>query len=88
MAKVTITMTIDVPGIEDCSDAELAQNLFDDVINYGQCRHLEDAVTWCAETVKREKAGEPTITAGMIQKHHSLWGDIMGKCELTFKRNK
>ena len=81
MAKVTITMTVDVPDIEDWSDEELAQNLFDDMINYMTISHLHDAVEWMALSKGVESSSEM-----MISKHHSLWGRIVKSGEWTFER--
>ncbi len=39
MSKVTITMTLDIPDIEDYSDAEVSQMLSDDVIRFAQQEH-------------------------------------------------
>ena len=80
MAKVTITMTIDVPGIEESSEAEAAQNLFDDVTNYLTICHFRDTVSWLV----RAKGGESS-TAHRIYKHHELWAEIMDGCEWSFK---
>ncbi len=81
MAKVTITMTIDVPNIDTYSDAELAQNLFDDVIKYVEVTHLQDAVKWMASS-----KGDKSSMHYLISKHHSLWADIMNVVTWTFKR--
>lgn len=81
MAKVTITIIVDVPGIESCSDAALAQNLFDDMINYLTVSHLRDARKWMALSKGDESSNEM-----MISKHHSLWGEIINSGEWTFKR--
>lgn len=81
MAKVTITMTVDVPGIENYSDAELSQNLFDDMINYMTVSHFHDAVKWMALSKGVESSSEY-----LISKHHSQWGKIVDSGEWTFER--
>ncbi len=81
MAKVTIMMTI-----EGQSDAELSQNLFDDVINYGTISHFHDAVKWCAKA--NDDDDQMATTAKMIYEHHDMWGGIMRDCKWTFKRER
>ena len=81
MAKVTITMTVDIPGIESYSDAELSQNLFDDMINYMTVSHFHDAVEWMARS-----KGDESSTEMIISRHHSLWGKIVDSGEWTFER--
>ena len=86
MAKVTITMTIDVPGYDDYKNdpdapAYLQQNLFDDVVNYNTCAHLQDALKWCVEA---QGDGSMATNANLIMEHHNLWADIMKKSEWSF----
>ena len=76
MAKVTMMMTLDIPDIDDHSDAELAQNLFDDVINYAAVAHHSDAIEWMAESKDDIDSAEH-----IASRHHQLWGHILGYCE-------
>lgn len=79
MAKVTITLTIDVPDIDDHSDEELAQNLFDDVIKYVEVSHLVDACKCIAKS-------DMSSMDYQIHEHHLLWAEIMRTCEWTLER--
>ena len=83
MSKVTITMIIDVPNIDNYSDAELRQNVFDDVINYAEITHLQDAVKWMASS-----KGDKSSMQYLISKHHSLWADIIKDCVWSLEREK
>lgn len=80
--KITLTIELELPDeCEAQSDEELRQNLFDDVINYATCSHLEDALHWCAEAAKTSNS-----TAQRISDHHGLWADICGNVKWSVKR--
>ena len=81
MAKVTITMTIDVPDSENYSDGELSQLLFDEVVNYATVTHLSDAVDWLTQSLGKQDSSE-----AIISEHHRTWGNIMKDCEWSFER--
>ena len=78
--KVTLHITLTIP--DECQvgdDAHLAQNLFDDYVNYVTIKHMRDATHW----LSRQKE---MPSAERIAQHHSLWGDITNLPEWTFER--
>ena len=81
MSKVTITMTLDIPDIEDYSDAEVSQMLSDDVIRFAQQEHQMGALDWLVKAKGNETSPEHLIYA-----HHRMWARIMENCIWTFKR--
>lgn len=80
MSKVTITMTLDVPEIEEYSDAEIRQMLSDNVINFMENEHQMSALNWLAEA-----KGDETSQEHLIYIYHKMWAKIMKKCTWTFK---
>lgn len=81
MPKVTISLTIDVPKLDEMSDEVMGQLLFDTIINYSTVCHLIDARKWCVKAKGDESSTEHTIS-----EHHGLWGDIIDNGEWSFKR--
>jgi uncharacterized protein YceK len=73
--KIKLTIEFEVPDEIGETQAEIEQNVFDDVVNHAICSHLEDASNWCCKA----KVGTPEVDlAGkMIMDHHNLWADIL-----------
>lgn len=88
MTKVTITMEIEIPDIDDCDDGDLSEMLFHEVIHPCQMSHLEHVLTWTVEKIKRDKAGESTKAAELAIEDHKLWAAILKNCKWSFTREK
>lgn len=88
MAKITLTLTLDVPKADQFSDAELSQCIFDTVVNYVTLAHLKDGMNWI---VQEGKAAEiaPDCTESYaegcrrLRGHHNLWAEITGAAQHT-----
>lgn len=73
--KVKLTITMEVPDVVlGMSDAEIRQNVFDDVVNFAEVEHRTWAVRWMAKN-------QPTLS-----EHHSLWGDIINKASFEIEK--
>ena len=79
MSKVTITMTLDIPDIEDYSDAEISQMLSDNVIKFMEQEHQMGALNWLTEA-----KGDKTSQEHRIYAHHKMWAKIMKGCVWVF----
>ena len=83
--KVKLGIVLDLPNdIASFSDAELAQLLFDEYVNYATCSHLRDATHWCCKARIETENEDPT--GKMIYEDHCLWGEICGKATWEFER--
>lgn len=81
MSKVQLTIELDVPGIEQLTEAEQAQLLFDAYINYATTAHARDAMNWLAKA----KPGANEDPAKMhIYRYHNTWTDICDDVEWSF----
>lgn len=84
--KVTLTMELEVgDNFDGMSEAEIAQILFDDVINYNTVNHLGDSITWCARGKIGGEFEDPNPSYRHLFQHHSLWGEICSNATWTFK---
>jgi len=77
--KIRLELEIDVPFLEGISDDEISQNVFDDIINFCTCQHLDRAMNAIVEKSKAEKVNEEQMAMNWsaIIDHHNLWADIM-----------
>jgi hypothetical protein len=82
--KIELSIELDIPGIEDWSNEEISQNIFDDYINYATVSHLQDAVKWCAISGSKKSVDFQNET--LIFKHHELWGDICRNAKWTLEK--
>lgn len=80
MTRVSITMTLDIPDIEEYSDAEIRQTLSDNIINFMEKEHQMDALDWLTEA-----KGNETSQEHLIYIHHKMWAKVMKGCVWTFK---
>lgn len=86
MTKITLTIELEIPNVENWTDGELSQLIFDEYINHATCSHYEDATHWMAESGKREKEGKDTFAANQIAKMHQTWGEICSKAKWLWKK--
>lgn len=82
MTKVRLEIELDIPDVEDFSDQDIGQAVFDAYTNYVVVQHLEDSMYWLAR---------PTIDGGskaadkLIATHHKTWADIAAGARNTAK---
>lgn len=86
MTKIILTIELDIPKIDQFSDAEISQLIFDEYINHATCAHLEDASHWMVKQGIAEKEGKPAINEKMITSMHQTWGEICSKAKWTWKK--
>ena len=61
--KIQLDIQLDVPGVEEYSEAELRQLMFDAYVNYVTVQYMSDAIRWHG----KDKT---------IAEYHSNWGKI------------
>lgn len=81
MSKVKLELELDIPGIENFSDGELAQLIFDEYINFVTVSHLEDASRWCCKSQQNPE----DVSAKQIWEMHNTWADISKAAQKTVK---
>ena len=88
--KVTLTIELDLPDeMQEWSDEELAQVLFDEYVNYVPAGHIYDACKWSANAGKAEREGKSEleiIGAKHIATNAQQWYDITKDQRWSFKR--
>jgi len=88
MTKITLTVSLDIPGVDDYSDGELAQLLFDEYINHATCAHLDDVMKWMIQAHKEKQQGKSESSSEMIEKMHRTWADICKNAKWSFVKNE
>lgn len=88
MTKIILTIELEIPEIEDFSDGEISQLVFDEYVNHATCSHYEDACTWMAYQSIAEKEGKEAISEKMITKMHQTWGDICSKAKWSWSKSQ
>jgi len=83
MTKIKLEIELDIPQIENYSDAELGQLLFDEYINHATCAHNEAALRWMC---KKEITSAGKTGKNMIIKMHQTWAEICDKAKWSFKK--
>lgn len=84
--KIKMQIEFEVPGVDNFSDAEISQLLFDAYTHYTTCKHLEDAMKWCA----RGRIGMENEDSGakQIYQYHNTWADICKGAEVKYEINR
>jgi hypothetical protein len=84
--KVKVTWELELPFNDNDEvykfDAKglAIQTVFDDLVNYAICGHLQDASHWLSKSKGDEKS-----TEYRIYKHHDFWADILREAEKNGK---
>ena len=83
--KVSLTVSLDIPGAESFSNAELRQIVFDEYTNYVAISHLEDLMKWTVARGKYESAGDIKMMEGCdpLIRLHRTWADIADGAEIV-----
>jgi len=83
--KVRLTIDLDIPSVEDYSDGELQQLVFDEYVNHATCAHFEDAAKWLAESNKKNSVFKKE-NCELIFKMHKTWGDICSNAKFKLEK--
>lgn len=83
MTIVRLTVDLDIPNVEDYSEGELAELLFDTYVNYNTLAHFRDSMRWLAKA-KPGTANESPASYTIYQ-HHQTWGEICSNVDWSFK---
>ncbi len=73
--KVNVTLEFEFPFNEN---DEVYKTVFENLVNYALCEHLEDASYWLAKSKGNKKSTDYEIYV-----HHKLWADVLTKSELN-----
>ena len=84
--KIKLDIEIDVGDhMVNMSEEEIAQILFDDVINYNTVQHFGDSMHWCCKGKIGGDDEDPNPTFKRLYEHHKLWGEICSAATWSFK---
>lgn len=84
--KVKVTWEFELPFYKDEKQNEtkglVIQNVFDELVNYSICKHLEDSLDWLFKAKGNKKS-----SAYFIHKDHKFWADLLRDAETKGKVN-
>lgn len=84
--KIELQIILDVGDhMVNMSEEEIAQILFDDVVNYSTVNHLGDCIHWCAKGKIGGENEDPNPSFRLLYEHHNLWGEICNNATWSFK---
>jgi hypothetical protein len=84
--KVKVTWEFELPfeakkGEDECdAKGSVIQNVFDELVNYAICKHLEDSLNWFFKAKGNKKS-----SAYLIHKDHKFWADLLRNAETNGK---
>ena len=83
--KLKIEIEIDVGDLlDEKSDDEIAQILYDGYVNYATTQHLSDAVTYCS--LGKVGSESPDYAYARLYNYHNTWGEICSSATWTFSK--